>query len=508
MTLQGAVKGLFRGQFTEVGGPTLTGTAELSRIMVTRLYGDGESATASWDRGQLHADYDESGLALQASLQRRQRQVLNLDMLVPLEGGAALKGRAALDRVQLGPLIAFAPGLSALQGEVSGELELYGTLAEPQASGRLELSGGELVLIANPTPLEKMQLVLELQGSRGKLVGEALLGGGPVRMDGELQWQPELQMTLRVEGERQNVLYPPATEMLLSESLHFVASPGLLRVRGDVVIHEGSLEPEVLPEGSVAVSSDIVEVDYAGNVIREQLPFDIDMDVNVTVENRFRVQSSLAVATLGGELRLLQRAGQPLQLFGTLSLVSGEVRAYQQQLRIQRGTLAFSGRPDNPSINVRAVRRISGSNVVVGMQVLGTYDALSLEVFSEPEMSEGEKMSYLVRGRGLDSGAGEDGTALALSVASGVVNSTTLVSELNRIPGVSNVSFGADGSAEDTAATLSGYIGERIYLAYGIGVYEPINVLIARLYLRTRLWLEVVSRLENSIDLYYAFDID
>ena len=29
--------------------------------------------------------------------------------------------------------------------------------------------------------------------------------------------------------------------MLLSESLQFVASPGLLRVRGDVVIHEGEL---------------------------------------------------------------------------------------------------------------------------------------------------------------------------------------------------------------------------------------------------------------------------
>ena len=89
-----------------------------------------------------------------------------------------------------------------------------------------------------------------------------------------------------------------------------------------------------------------------------------------------------------------------------------------------------------------------------------------------------------------------------------MINRTTLVSELNRIPGVNNVSFGADGSNDDTAATVSGFIGDRIYLSYGVGIYEPINVLIARIYLRTRLWLEVVSRLENSVDLYYAFDID
>lgn len=508
MTLEGTVSGQFAGQYSADTGPLLTGSAEFSGVTVTRYYGDGESATARWERGFVETSYDQQGLSLQSSLQREQRRVLELALTLPREQEQALQGRVAIDRIQLGPLIAFAPALSILQGELSGELELYGSAGAPRARGLLRLEQGALVLVANPTPLQQVQLSLELSGEGGKLEGEALLGGGPVRLAGDLQWRQGLRLQLQVEGERQNVLYPPATEMLLSEKLEIVAAPGLLQVKGDVIIHEGSLEPEVLPEGSVAVSTDIVEVDYAGNVIREQLPFDIDMDINVVVENRFHIRSNLVVATLGGQLRLLQRPGRPLQLFGSLSVISGEVRAYQQQLVIQRGTLAFSGRPDNPSINLRAVRNISGSNIVVGMQVLGTYDALRLEMFSEPPMPQGEMMSYLIRGRGLDASAGEDSTALALSVASGVMNQTALVEELNRIPGVSNVSFGSEGNAEDTAATLSGYIGERIYLSYGIGVYEPINVLIARLYLRTRLWLEVVSRLENSVDLYYAFDID
>ena len=234
----------------------------------------------------------------------------------------------------------------------------------------------------------------------------------------------------------------------------------------------------------------------------------MNIDVRVLVEDKFTVRSSILFATLGGELHVLQRPGQPLQLFGNLRIVGGELRAYQQQLKIRRGTFSFTGRPDNPTVNVRAERAISGSNVTVGMQVRGTYDALVLEVFSEPAMSQGEAMSYLVRGRGQDASSGEDGTAMALTLASGVLNRSTLISELNRIPGVNNVSFGAEGTEEDTAATVGGYIGDRIYLSYGVGVYEPINVLIARLYLSTRLWIEVVSRLENSVDLYYAFDID
>jgi autotransporter translocation and assembly factor TamB len=88
------------------------------------------------------------------------------------------------------------------------------------------------------------------------------------------------------------------------------------------------------------------------------------------------------------------------------------------------------------------------------------------------------------------------------------VNQSGVTNSLNKIPGLNNIGFGAEGSADETAATVSGYIGERIYVSYGVGLYEPINILTARLYLQARLWLEVVSRLENSIDVYYSFDID
>ncbi len=95
----------------------------------------------------------------------------------------------------------------------------------------------------------------------------------------------------------------------------------------------------------------------------------------------------------------------------------------------------------------------------------------------------------------------------ALSMGASVVNQSGILSGLDRIPLINQVQFGSEGSADDTAATVSGYIGDRIYIAYGIGIYEPIAVLTARLYFSARLWLEIVSRLENSADLYYSFEI-
>ena len=49
---------------------------------------------------------------------------------------------------------------------------------------------------------------------------------------------------------------------------------------------------------------------------------------------------------------------------------------------------------------MRAQREITGDDVVVGLQLQGTLNQPKLEVFSDPVMSHGESMSYLVRGRG------------------------------------------------------------------------------------------------------------
>jgi translocation and assembly module TamB len=232
------------------------------------------------------------------------------------------------------------------------------------------------------------------------------------------------------------------------------------------------------------------------------------MDVQVKIEDHFKVVGSVADVTVGGDLHLLQERGRPLQLFGNLNVVGGELSAYRQNLKVRRGTVAFSGVPENPALDMRAERIITSENLTVGLELTGTLEDPVLEVYSDPVMPTTETLSYLIRGRGLDVNAGADGTAFALSMGASIVNESGLLQKFDKIPGVNSIELSADGSDDDTLATVSGYIGSRIYLAYGIGLYEPISVLTARLYLQTRLWAEVVSSLENSLDLYYSFDID
>jgi translocation and assembly module TamB len=399
--------------------------------------------------------------------------------------------------------------VSTLLGEVTGKLSLSGTVDQPMGYGSLSLSNGGLLLADNPTELDRLDLTFDVRGDSAKIQGSGLLGGGELALSGELKTRPRLSMALSVDGHKNTILYPPSAQLQVSESLQLRLGQDLLAIRGDVIVHKGSVQLEELPQDSVSISASAVEVDYAGNVLQEKLPFKTRMNLKIAIKDKLKVASSVFQTTLGGDLNAQQRPGHPLELFGNLRTIGGEVYAYQSHLQIKRGTLSFSGPPGNPTLDLRAERDITAGNITVGVQVQGPLgEDLELDIYSDPVMSQANAMSYLLRGRGMDVGAGSDGAALALSLASGVVNRSSLVSELNSIPGVNNIAFGAQGTENDTAATLSGYIGERIYLSYGIGFYEPINVLTARFYFRSRIWLEIVSSLENSIDLYYSFDIE
>jgi autotransporter translocation and assembly factor TamB len=508
LELKGALAASFKASWAKGQALVLDGEVRGRDIIFTRHYGDGESASVDWERLDLDVNNGAEGLSLDAALFRAQKEIAGIDLRLPVDRTAPISGRVDVSALQLAMFAPFTPVMSALRGELRGSLQLRGTIDKPLADGTLYLSGGQFSLLGNPTELAQFELQLEARGDSAVLQGSGLLGGGELSFTGDLVSRPEWLLQLAIDGDNHEILLPPYTQMKVSETLTVRLSPGLLDLKGNIEVHEGLLEHEQLPEGSVTLSDDVVEVDYEGNVISEVAPFDMRINVGVLIRNKFRILGDMVNATLGGELQLRQSPREPLQVFGNLNVIGGELRAYQQRLRIRRGTIGFSGTPDNPSLNVRAQRKINTENIVVGIYLSGTLKQPKLEVFSDPVLPDEQAMSYLVRGRGIDSGAGAEGMAVALTVGSGLVNQTALVTELNRIPGISGLEFGAEGTnEEDTAATVGGYIGNRLYLSYGMGIYEPINVLTARLYLRTRLWLEVVSRLENSVDLYYSFDI-
>ncbi|HNI74612.1 MAG TPA: translocation/assembly module TamB domain-containing protein, partial [Accumulibacter sp.] len=96
---------------------------------------------------------------------------------------------------------------------------------------------------------------------------------------------------------------------------------------------------------------------------------------------------------------------------GTIRTVGGRFDAYGQKLAIVRGLLNFNGLIDNPGLNVRAVR--DNLPVEPGVEVTGTLRKPIVRLVSEPEMPDGEKLSWLILGHSPEQGGNESAVLLA-----------------------------------------------------------------------------------------------
>jgi translocation and assembly module TamB len=193
----------------------------------------------------------------------------------------------------------FIPAVSTLLGEVTGKLSLSGTVDQPMGYGSLSLSNGGLLLADNPTELDRLDLTFDVRGDSAKIQGSGLLGGGELALSGELKTRPRLSMALSVDGHKNTILYPPSAQLQVSESLQLRLGRDLLAIRGDVIVHKGSVQLEELPQDSVSISASAVEVDYAGNVLQETLPFKTRMNLKIAIKDKLKVASSVFQTTLG-----------------------------------------------------------------------------------------------------------------------------------------------------------------------------------------------------------------
>jgi len=113
-----------------------------------------------------------------------------------------------------------------------------------------------------------------------------------------------------------------------------------------------------------------------------------------------KLRGSLALATPGNRLALT----------GSVRTEAGSYAAYGQKLAIDHGVLTFTGPADNPRLDILALR--SNIDQRVGVLVSGSAQSPRVRLYSEPDMSDTDKLSWLVLGRAPDGLARTD-TALS-----------------------------------------------------------------------------------------------
>lgn len=460
----------------------------------------------SWHKGHLNLQLKNNILKNDIVLTSSDNaEIIALKTEIPLATGELSDGRVVLNDFKLSPLKTFVPELAQLAGTVDADLKLTGNILAPLILGEAHLSSGKIQKVGDINVLDKFTLNLNFTGKETTINGGLEINESAAAVTGNINWQSALQADINLSAEAVKLVFPPDLTLTVSPKLNAKITSETLALSGRVDVVDGKLSVEQLPQGSVSLSNDVIIVNGNGEPIDKEKKFEVLTNISVLLTDTFKLEGLGFVGRIGGELQVTQQSQQPLQLFGNLNLPEGRYRAYGQDLSLNKGNISFNGPVQSPFVAIQAIREIEKEDVVVGIDATGLATSLEVKLFSKPSMQQSEIMSYLIRGRGVDAEtSGSTSATIGLALGTAVTNYSGVLTHIEKLPLINRIEIDGD----DSQASIGGYLGDQVYVKYGIGVVEPINELTVRFYLLSRLWLETVSGIENSANLYYSFDIE
>jgi translocation and assembly module TamB len=167
--------------------------------------------------------------------------------------------------------------------------------------------------------------------------------------------------------------------------------------------------------------------------------------------------------------------------------------------------IAFSGAVENPRLDIEATR--PNIDTRVGVIISGSAANPRVRLFSEPELSEIDKLSWLVMGRASD-GLGRTETALlqraALALLAGEGSGPT--DQITKALGLDEISVRqSDGEVRETVIALGKQLSRRWYVGYERGLNATTGSFQLIYRIAQRFTLRAQSGEENSLDVIWTW---
>ena len=415
----------------------------------------------------LSEDYPDVSVATDASLlsfRVANGQLLSGDTTITMPGlghvaaqfsipdiaegeNSEVSGSLDADLSDIALLAALFPLIDAASGAFRAELKLTGTLELPQLVGELAVNNGSLTYLPIGLQLDQINLRGSLQ-EEGQIELSGNFRAGEGR--GEIITRSDYAATsatgfeIQLRGEHMTVIDVPDVKVRADADMRISYDYSKLNLDGRIVIPHARVEPQNLGVTREAESEDVV-------IVAGQLPDDAEQRER---EQAIQIGGSVAVA-LGDDV-LIELGPATAKLSGDTTFtwnddlipiadgrydLSGSVEAFGQLLEITEGGLRFPKVPaDNPFIRVRAEREIYGNAQIktAGILVAGTAKQPTIDAYTRPATTEERALTLLVTGSDFDFEQGQ-----------GAIN------------------FGT-------------YVAPRVFVSYGVGLFETENVIRVR----------------------------
>lgn len=415
----------------------------------------------------------------------------------------------------------FSPQIDRLQGAVNGKINIKGSVQRPDVRGRLDLAGGEVFLPEAGVTLRNIGLRMQARGSeRADISGSLQAGNGQLQLKGLLSFAnlPDLQAEVSLDGDNLLLMNTHEIQALVSPRLKVKLAKKRVDIRGTVEVPEATVSLSELPQGAKKLSDDVVITRFnqpvTGTGISPQTeanmhhsPLDIYPDVTLKLGKKIKLSGFGFDANLRGSLHVV-RTQQDIVGQGVLRILNGVYKAYGQNLQIERGRLLFNGPLANPGLDVQAVREVDGGDIEVGITLTGTANQPESTLFSSPQQTQSDTLSYLLTGQSASRLTGDQASVLNSAITGlGIAGGESLAQKVGGSIGLDEVGLNTrGGNLQQSELALGKRLGPRLYLRYIVGLFDSLKKVAITYEINKRLQLQAETGLHQSLDLLYKLN--
>jgi translocation and assembly module TamB len=379
----------------------------------------------------------------------------------------------------------FVPTVANLDGTVQAQILISGTMMAPEITGNVDATRLQADLGALGIELRDGRVRGEAKSGGGfTLAASVASGKGHIELAGTMSERGEIDA--RVLGQNFQAADLPMATVIVTPDVKLTGNPKGYLLEGELTIPRADINIEKMPQDQARNASPDVVVVRNGKVVqstaqKEAMP--LTAVVQVKLGEAINVLGYGLESKVSGELEVRESPGNPTTGSGQL-MVEGTFKKYGQDLTITEGRLLFAGTPlDNPRLAIVAVREIN-EDLETGLRITGSAKAPVVTVISDPNVGEADALSYLVTGRSLnDVGSASGGSQDALASATRSLQGAGAGLVAKRIGarlGLDEASVEENEMIGGSALTIGEYLSPRLYLSYGVGLFEPGEVIALR----------------------------
>lgn len=430
-------------------------------------------AEAHFDARGMNAKIIADSTILRADIDT-QLGAVNTPDGMNLTADSPLDLRARIDVASLRPFSALFATTGRMDGRVQASLRGSGHLASPVFQG--EINGDALAFEMPPYGVYLKDGRLRAWLEQDTLaIDELTLHGGAGRF--EAAGRMPLRMaegggTLTWRAQQLALMNRPDMRLVVSGDGGITMNAKSIALNGQLLAERGYFEigATELPK----LSDDVVIVGAKTSVRPRSAYLPFALDLRLDLGKNLEVHAYGYHGRLGGRIRLATGPEGRLLADGRIRTERGRFNAYGKELDVEQGLLTFDGPVDNPTLDVEAWRR--NQAVEVGVKLSGTAQSPQVQLVSEPPVSEGEKLSWLVLGRAPDDAQGAD--LALLQAAAGTLfgrgDKVGINQKLARQLGLDDLSFRGSGQLTGNVVAVGKRFSDKLYITFeqGIGLAQ------------------------------------